>query len=83
MTQPSYGQHPAKKLLDMGLNVTINTDNMTFAGVDLEAEYGHCLGEMGFTPEDLGKMLVFAAEATFLPEDKKQKLLARVREALS
>ena len=76
MTQPSYGQHPAKKLLDMGLNVTINTDNMTFAGVDLEAEYGHCLGEMGFTPEDLVKMSENSIRAAFLPEEKRLALLS-------
>lgn len=76
MTQPSYGQHPAKKLLDMGLNVTINTDNMTFAGVDLEAEYGHCLGEMGFTPEDLVKMSENSIRAAFLPEGKRLALLS-------
>ena len=28
-TQPSYAQHPAKKLLDAGLRVCISTDNMT------------------------------------------------------
>ena len=76
MTQPSYGQHPAKKLLDMGLYVTINTDNMTFAGVDLEAEYGHCLGEMGFTPEDLVKMSENSIRAAFLPEEKRLALLS-------
>lgn len=76
MTQPSYGQHPAKKLLDMGLNVTINTDNMTFAGVNLEAEYGHCLGEMGFTPEDLVKMSENSIRAAFLSEENRLALLS-------
>ena len=76
MTQPSYEQHPAKKLLDMGLNVTVNTDNMTFAGVDLEAEYGHCLGEMGFTPEDLVKMSENSIRAAFLSEEKRLALLS-------
>lgn len=76
MTQPSYGQHPAKELLDMGLNVTINTDNMTFAGVDLEAEYGHCLGEMGFTPEDLVKMSENSIRAAFLSEENRLALLS-------
>jgi len=76
MTQPSYGQHPAKKLLDMGLNVTINTDNMTFAGVDLEAEYDHCLRDMGFTPEDLVKMSENSIRAAFLSEEKRLALLS-------
>ena len=56
---------------------------MTLAAVNLEDEYRHCVEDMGFTPEDLGKMLVFAAEAAFLPEEKKQKLVTRVKEALS
>ena len=82
-TQPSYREHPAKKLLDAGLRLCISTDNMTLAAVSLADEYRHCVEDMGLTPEDLGKMLVFAAEAAFLPEEKKQKLVARVREALS
>lgn len=82
-TQPSYREHPAKKLLDAGLRLCISTDNMTLAAVSLADEYRHCVQDMGFTQEDLGKMLVFAAEAAFLPEEKKQKLVARVKEALS
>ena len=47
-TQPSYRKHPAKKLLDAGIRVTINTDNSALAAVTLEEEYAHCLEEMGF-----------------------------------
>ena len=35
-TQPSYRAHPAKALLDMGIAVPINTDNMALAGVSLD-----------------------------------------------
>ena len=38
---------------------------------------------MGLTPEDLGKMLVFAAEAAFLPERGKAEAFTRVIKALS
>ena len=82
-TQPSYREHPAKKLLDAGLRLCISTDNMTLAAVNLEEEYRRCVEDMGFTRQDLGKMLAFAAEAAFLPEEKKRKLLARVRQALA
>ena len=82
-TQPSYRLHPAKKLLDAGLRVCISTDNMTLAAVSLQDEYRHCVQDMGFTREDLGRMLVFAAEAAFLPEEKKAALVSRVREALA
>jgi len=77
-TQPSYREHPAKKLLDAGLRVTINTDNMTLAATDLDAEYRFCTGEMGFTAADLRTMLRYSAEAAFLPEAEKSALLARL-----
>ena len=80
-TQPSYRAHPAKKLLDAGLRLCINTDNMTLAAVNLPDEYRHCTQDMGFTSDDLKKTLVYAAEATFLPEQKKKALIARVKNA--
>ena len=81
-TQPSYALHPAKKLLDMGLAVTINTDNMTFAGVGLEDEYDHCLNEMGFTREDLIRMNINSVRASFLPQADKEELLRRLEACL-
>ena len=51
-TQPSYAEHPAKRLLDAGVRLTISTDNMTLAAVNLQDEYCHCLQDMGFTAED-------------------------------
>lgn len=80
-TQPSFALHPAKKLLDAGVRVCISTDNMTLAAVSLQDEYRHCVGDMGFTREDLVKMNRFAAESSFLPEDRKQALLARLDRA--
>ncbi len=84
-TQPSYEAHPAKNLLDMGVNVTINTDNPVLACITLDDEYDHCLQEMGFTEDDLLRMNVLAVRASFLPEEEKQPILERlaaVRKAL-
>lgn len=74
-TQPSYEEHPAKKLFDAGIRVTISTDNMTLAAVTLDDEYDHCLNEMGFTYNDLVKMNIYAAEALFAEEDAKQGII--------
>ena len=76
-TQPSYAQHPAKKLLDAGLRVCISTDNMTLAAVTLEDEYRHCVADMGFAPDDLRTMARFALDAAFLPEQEKRKLAGK------
>lgn len=77
-SRESYAAHPAKALLDRGVRVTINTDNMTIFDTDLEQEYTHCLEEMGFTEADIRKTLRFAAEASFLPEEEKNQLLEKI-----
>ena len=82
-TQPSYAEHPAKRLLDAGVRLTISTDNMTLAAVNLQDEYRHCLQDMGFTAEDLKRTILYAAEAVFLPEDEKAALMERVKNRLA
>lgn len=81
-TQPSYAEHPAKRLFDEGIRVTINTDNMTLAAVTLEDEYRHCLSEMGFEYGDLVRMNIFAAEAVFMPEEDRAELIAKLEKYL-
>ena len=76
-TQPSYALHPAKRLLDAGLRVTISTDNMTLAAVTLEDEYRHCVTQMGFTGEDLRTMARYALDAAFLPEAEKREIAGK------
>lgn len=64
-TQPSYELHPAKRLLDMGVNVTLNTDNPCIAGVTIDSEYEKALKYAGFTESDLLKMSKIALNAAF------------------
>ena len=78
-SQPGYAEHPAKKLFDMGMKITINTDNMILSGIDLTTEYRHCLEEMGFSKADLVQMLIYSAQATFLPQAEQQKLVEKIR----
>lgn len=78
-SRESYAAHPVRQMLEKGLRVTINTDNMTIFDVDLDAEYDHCLHDMGFTEEQLLQTLVYAAEAAFLPPAEKAKLVERVK----
>lgn len=77
-TQPSYAGHPAKKLFDLGMRVTISTDNMTLAAVTLDDEYDRCLNEMGFEYNDLVKMNIYAAEALFAPEETKRAIITEL-----
>lgn len=82
-TRADYSVHPAKALLDMGMRVTINTDNMVLSDIHLDHEYDCCLEQMGFTREDLIQMNLYAAEASFLPETEKTALIAKIRRYLA
>jgi adenosine deaminase len=75
-TQPSYELHPAKKLLDMGINVTLNTDNPCISGVTIDSEYDVALKYAGFCYDDLVKMSKNAVNAAFISEQDKQRLLS-------
>ncbi len=74
-TQPSYQQHPAKKLLDAGAKVTLNTDCFILNNSTLIDEYDKAINEAGFTYNDLITCNINAIEASFMPEEDKQAYL--------
>ncbi|MBE6117737.1 MAG: adenosine deaminase, partial [Erysipelotrichaceae bacterium] len=72
----------AKNLLEMGVAVTINTDNMTMARVTLDDEYDHCLNEMGFEYNDLIRMNINSVRASFMKKEKKDALIKELESYL-
>lgn len=81
-TQPSYEEHPAKRLLSLGIPVTLSTDNPVIADTTLDDEYDLALARCGFTERDLVIMNILAARASFMEEDDKDTYIARLREFL-
>ena len=81
-TRESFKRHPAKNLLEMGLLVTINTDNMVMARTTIDQEYDHCLNEMGFEEKDLIQMNINSINCCFLKEEDKKILLDELYEYL-
>ena len=82
LTEPSYQKHPAKKIFDLGIPVTINTDNMTLAGTTLEDEYDHCINEMGFTRKDIIETNIYAIEASFADKKTKETIKNNLEKSL-
>ncbi len=74
LTQPSYEEHPIKKLFDMGLHVTVSTDNPVIARVTVEDEYDHLKNSLGFTDRELIQMNLYAVDAAFCDEHTKALL---------
>ncbi len=63
---PETEVHPVKKLLDAGVIVTINTDNMTVSGTNLSKEYELLMDDYGFTKEDILRVQENGRKASFL-----------------
>lgn len=70
-----YKDHPVKKLYDMGVNISINTDNRTVSNTNLKREYTLLKDNLGFTEEDFININKMAIEHAFLSNVEKEKLM--------
>lgn len=69
-----YTDHPIKKLIDKGVNVSINTDNRTVSNISLNLEYKKLHESFGFTKELFIKTNLNAIEHAFVSLDERAKL---------
>ena len=70
--------HPVRGYFDAGLNVTLCTDSWLMSGTTLSHEYWLAHTELGFTREDLDRMILNAFASSFLPWPDRQALLTEV-----
>ena len=70
--------HNIKRLLDMGLCVTINSDDPVYFGGYVLANYLACEQALGLTREDLIVLARNSITASFLPQSAKQKWLGKI-----
>ena len=75
---PSFAAHPLRRLFDLGLMVTLNSDDPAFFGSDLANEYLLAHTEQGFTRDELRQLAANSIRASFLPEEAKSSWLARI-----
>lgn len=78
---PSFAAHPLRRYFDLGLLVTVNSDDPAFFGSDLANEYLLAHTEQGFTHEELRQLAANSLRASFLPEPEKKTWLRRVAAA--
>jgi adenosine deaminase len=74
--------HPLKLYFDLGLRVTINTDNRLVTDTTVSHELWHCHTKMGMSLRDIKTMIVAGFKSAFLPFHVKQAYLRRVTEEL-
>lgn len=67
-------EHPLPRMIDAGLQVTLNTDDPGISNIRLSDEYYTAVAELGLSLESLKGMILAAAQAAFLPERRKREL---------
>jgi adenosine deaminase len=66
--------HPIKLFSDLGLAVTVNTDDPSIFATDMNNEYLQLHQRLGFTLQELFKLSLNAVNSSFLSEELKSKM---------
>lgn len=74
--------HPVKLYKDLGLRVTINTDNRLVTDTSVSNELWLCHTKMGMNLDDVKNIITAGFKSAFLPFHVKQAYLRRVSEEL-
>ena len=75
---PSFAAHPLRRLFDLGLLVTLNSDDPAFFGSDIAHEYLLAHTQQAFTRDELRRLAANSFRASFLPETEKAAWIARI-----
>ncbi len=71
-------QHPIKKMFDMGLCVTVNSDDPAYFGGYVEENYVQIANQLGFTKSELVQLARNSIKASFLPIVEKERHFQRL-----
>ena len=67
-------EHPLKKLFDLGVKVTINSDDPEVLETNLNNEYRIAHEVLNMSMDDIATCNRYAYEASFIPEDEKKRV---------
>ncbi|UCD44087.1 MAG: adenosine deaminase [Candidatus Bathyarchaeota archaeon] len=71
---PSVRDHPIRTFYDHGISVTVNSDDPSMFGTDMNNEYIQLHEQLGFTVSELFQISLNAVDSSFLPEKEKNDL---------
>jgi len=79
---PSYEEHPVRRYYDLGMVVSLNTDNRLMSATTLTDEYWLAHKKLRFTRKEIDQMILYGFASAFLPWREKQALLTQVKKEL-
>ena len=78
---PTMEEYPLRKLMEAGVKVTINTDNMTVSNINLAKEFGKLIAAFNLTDEEIKGFAKNSVAACFASEETKKVLLEKIEMA--
>lgn len=66
--------YPIRKLMEYGIPVTVNTDDMSVIGTDIQTEYALLTETFGFSKDEIHTLLMNSVKASFADAELKEKL---------
>lgn len=75
---PTPSAHPLPRMINLGLNVTLNSDDPSISGINLTHEYELVCEELGLDLQRLKERVIAAASGSFLPPGERQALQHRL-----
>ncbi|MFW9848829.1 MAG: adenosine deaminase [Candidatus Thorarchaeota archaeon] len=70
----SLQNHPIRKFFDKGLSLTVNSDDPTFFGTDMNNEYLQLHQDLGFSLHELYQISLNGVETSFLDEETRNRM---------
>jgi adenosine deaminase len=75
--------HPLKLYKNLGLRVTVNTDNRLVTDTTVSKELWLCHTQMGMSLKDIKQIILSGYKSAFLPFHVKQQYLRKASEELA
>ena len=74
----TFEDHPLKFYFDLGLRVTLNTDNRLISKVNLTDEYMIAIEQFGFNANDMKYLILNGFKSAFLPLHEKIAMIKKI-----
>jgi adenosine deaminase len=78
-----YASHPAKRYLEEGIRVTLNTDDPGVSAVDMNHEIEVAVEKLGFSPAQIRQAVLNGVDSLFLPAADKAAIRQDYEKELS
>jgi adenosine deaminase len=80
---PELARHPIKLYQDLGVRVTVNTDNRLVTDTSVSRELYLCYSQLGMSLGDIKHAILNGFKAAFLPFHQRQDYVRRIAEELA